>query len=136
VIDVSGYGEGPEQEFEVVEAIELPAPAGKHHKGRRPAEPPQTNYRGDPLLVSFVRSGKPRRPWLLTTGAFILGMAGCAIGVPLCLTIVFAPVGIAIMAATCYPLRWLLDRHARKVECWENRDRPLDEDTVKPWELS
>jgi hypothetical protein len=133
VIDVSGYGDGPEQEFEVVEAIELPAPTGKHHRGHKQPEQ-QTNWRGDPLLIQFNRSGKPRRPWLLMIGAFFVGMASCAIGIPLVLTIVFAPLGLAIMVAGCYPLRWLLDRYHRKLDAWNNRDRPLDEDTVKPWE--
>jgi hypothetical protein len=63
----------------------------------------------------------------------MLGMMGCAIGIPLCLSVVFSPVGVLIMGATCAPFATLLERHARKVDAWYDRDRPLDEDTVKPW---
>jgi len=130
VIDVSAYGEEPEVEFQL--------PASPQPTPQKPVPPALEYAWREPTFIVRTPSRtkrKPRRPWLLTTGAFVIGMAGCAIGIPLCLTVVFAPVGIPLMMASCLPLHLLLERHAKKVTAWYERDRPLDEDTVKPWNL-
>lgn len=113
-IDVSKYGEG--EEFVLPDEPQAPPVVSRTPARRFP-------------------QGKPRRKWLLTTGAFVLAMIGCAGGAPLCLTIVFFPIGAVLMAVACYPLHKLNEAHSKRLDAWYNRDRPLDEDTVKPWEL-
>lgn len=127
MIDTSRYEEGEGNDF----VFPAPPPA---------QDPPVVFAWREPTLFRRVNepslpSGKPGRKKLLTTGAVVLAMVSCAFGIPLCLSIVLFPLGFAIMMAGCYPLHKLNEAHSKRLDAWYDRDRPLDEDTVKPWEM-
>lgn len=109
MIDVSLYGSGGE-EFHLSLGPE---------ENRTPQKAPV-----DVAKASGAVYNKPGFPWLRATGSFLVGM----VGAPFALTII----GIPITVVFCLPLYRTLENYNKRLEQWEQRDRPL-EGGEKPW---
>lgn len=137
MIDVNPYGGDEGEELEEF-APAPPPPRQKNTGQQKPIEPPVAYRPESPRWITRVPNvnKRPRFPFVLATGAFFLAMPGCALGLALCVTIIGIPLGLPIMTLSCLPLHYVLKRHSARVIAWHDRDRPLDEETVKPWETS
>jgi hypothetical protein len=63
------------------------------------------------------------------------GMPWAALGLLLCATIVFSPVGLACLVAAGWPLARLQQNHMKRRTEWQRRDRPMPQEdfVMPPW---
>lgn len=68
--------------------------------------------------------------------AVLIGFPLVAVGCLLVASIIFAPVGFAVIGGSAATLFWVQKNRIKKMTAWEFRDKPLydREDRFRPWE--
>lgn len=64
---------------------------------------------------------------------YLWGMVWALLGIVLCATIVFAPVGFLAFTVAGWPLAKVQERRMKEKREWQNRDHPMPNSNETPW---
>lgn len=77
----------------------------------------------------------PTYKWRVAA-CYLWGVPWAAVGVALCATVIFIPLGLLAFGIAGWPLARQQSKHMERKQEWLDRDRPLPNEAIRPWLLS